>query len=482
MSDDDLGGYGTPLVAQGKSRVTRSHKTAGPSKFAPRSKQRLVEPQHEVIDVEDDQEVENGQGLAMPTRQNDRSRGNPVKSQPKSSKGKGKARAQASNQYANARVVEDDDSQVLDVSDEEMDEGPTSRPKKIVGEAADRSKYDKLVRQLEREKKFREEMEKRCEELTGQLEKIMRVRETEAEALMKAQKQQSEAEIEALKRLNTELTTNLAKIEPLMRSGKTSVLHLLTREAADEEKRKIENEVLVWRQRLEEAQEIIKEMEQSIKDKTQRAKSTEKELIFELEIEKKNYMTLKAKTPHAPARPQSTVVGLDGPSDVQLVRLYEDTTNLLVTRLKPQPSEYLNLDDWAATCIFTYTSSNDARKHSMYSPTTIVQTTSSNRWLCFTDLNFVLTCRWEKIDSENDAPVMSKNELQEMMYYEPMELDKESEEFVNRLQHMGTAFSFTRDQLALFLRTLYNTLDEALHDGNAEDVDEEEDRDVEFIE
>ncbi|KAJ3770765.1 hypothetical protein FB446DRAFT_742956 [Lentinula raphanica] len=457
MSDDDLGGFGTPPAAQGKSRVTRSHKTAGPSKFAPRSKQRLVEPQHEVIDVEDDQEVENGQGLAMPTRQNDRSRGNPVKSQPKSSKGKGKARAQASNQYANARVVEDDDSQVLDVSDEEMDEGPTSRPKKIVGEAADRSKYDKLVRQLEREKKFREEMEKRCEELTGQLEKIMRVRETEAEALMKAQKQQSEAEIEALKRLNTELTTNLAKIEPLMRSGKTSVLHLLTREAADEEKRKIENEVLVWRQRLEEAQEIIKEMEQSIKDKTQR----EKELIFELEIEKKNYMTLKAKTPHAPARPQSTVVGLDGPSDVQLVRLYEDTTNLLVTRLKPQPSEYLNLDDWAATCIFTYTSSNDARKH---------------------NLNFVLTCRWEKIDSENDAPVMSKNELQEMMYYEPMELDKESEEFVNRLQHMGTAFSFTRDQLALFLRTLYNTLDEALHDGNAEDVDEEEDRDVEFIE
>ncbi|KAJ3762691.1 hypothetical protein EV360DRAFT_35188 [Lentinula raphanica] len=309
-------------------------------------------------------------------------------------------------------------------------------------------------------------MEKRCEELIGQLEKIMRVRETEAEALMKAQKQQSEAEIEALKRLNTELTTNLAKIEPLMRSGKTSVLHLLTREAADEEKRKIENEVLVWRQRLEEAQEIIKEMEQSIKDKTQRdsrqAKSTEKELIFELEIEKKNYMTLKAKTPHAPARPQSTVVGLDGPSDVQLVRLYEDTTNLLVTRLKPQPSEYLNLDDWAATCIFTYTTSNDARKH---------------------NLNFVLTCRWEKIDSENDAPVRSKNELQEMMYYEPMELDKESEEFVNRLQHMGTAFSFTRDQLALFLRTLYNTLDEALHDDNAEDVDEEdEDKDVEFIE
>ncbi|KAJ4475864.1 hypothetical protein C8R41DRAFT_544556 [Lentinula lateritia] len=297
-------------------------------------------------------------------------------------------------------------------------------------------------------------MEQRCEDLTKQLEKIMRVRETEAEALMLAQKEQFEAEIAALERVNKELTTNLAKVEPLMRSGKTSVLHLLTREAADEENRKIENEVLAWRQQFEEAQEIIKERDQLIKESAQR----EKEVLFELEVEKKNFLAYKAKTQHGSVRPQGDVLGSDKPQNLQLVRLYEDSTNLLIVGLKPQRSQHLNFDDWTATCVFTYVSSHDAERHS---------------------LNFMLICRWERTDLEDDTPVKSKNQLHEMMYYEPLELDKESEEFIERLQHMGTAFSFTRDQLALFLRTLYNTLDEALHAGM--EVPEEE-VDVEIIE
>ncbi|KAJ3891951.1 hypothetical protein GG344DRAFT_46253 [Lentinula edodes] len=316
-------------------------------------------------------------------------------------------------------------------------------------------------------------MEQRCEDLTKQLEKIMRVRETEAEALMLAQKEQFEAEIAALERVNKELTTNLAKVEPLMRSGKTSVLHLLTREAADEENRKIENEVLAWRQQFEEAQELIKEKDQLIKESAQRGElilfnyklnidlvNLEKEVVFELEVEKKNFLAYKAKTQHGSVRPQGDVLGSDKPQNLQLVRLYEDSTNLLIVGLKPQRSQYLNFDDWTATCVFTYVSSHDAKRHSR----------------C---LNFMLICRWERIDLEDDTPVKSKNQLHEMMYYEPLELDKESEEFIERLQHMGTAFSFTRDQLALFLRTLYNTLDEALHAGP--EVPEEE-VDVEIIE
>ncbi|KAH7873628.1 uncharacterized protein C8R40DRAFT_1112879 [Lentinula edodes] len=461
MSDDDLGGYGTPPVRQAKTRVSRSqgNQVAGPSKPSSRSRQKLVElHHHEVIDVDNGQnEDELGSTTSIPTARGIHVGRNNTKVKPKSARAKGKARAQPLNSNGNMGGPGDDELQVVEESDYEMGgelNVGTSRSTMVVGEAVERKQYNELEKRLKREIKGREEMEQRCEDLTKQLEKIMRVRETEAEALMLAQKEQFEAEIAALERVNKELTTNLAKVEPLMRSGKTSVLHLLTREAADEENRKIENEVLAWRQQFEEAQEIIKEKDQLIKESAQR----EKEVVFELEVEKKNFLAYKAKTQHGSVRPQGDVLGSDKPQNLQLVRLYEDSTNLLIVGLKPQRSQYLNFDDWTATCVFTYVSSHDAKRHS---------------------LNFMLICRWERIDLEDDTPVKSKNQLHEMMYYEPLELDKESEEFIERLQHMGTAFSFTRDQLALFLRTLYNTLDEALHAGP--EVPEEE-VDVEIIE
>jgi hypothetical protein len=42
------------------------------------------------------------------------------------------------------------------------------------------------------------------------------------------------------------LTTQAAQAEPLTRSGKGSVLHLVTREAADEEKRAVERDMARW--------------------------------------------------------------------------------------------------------------------------------------------------------------------------------------------------------------------------------------------
>ncbi|KAJ3854624.1 hypothetical protein EV368DRAFT_80428 [Lentinula lateritia] len=461
MSDDDLGGYGTPPVPQAKSRVSRSqgNQVAGPSKPSSRSRQKVVELHHEVIDVDNDQDEELGLTTSLPIARGLHVGRSNTKVQLKSTRARGKARAQPLNLNGNMGRPGDEELRVVEESDYEMggelDVG-TSQSTKVAGEAVERKQYNELEKRLKREIKSREEMEQRCEDLTKQLEKIMRVRETEAEALMLAQKEQFEAEIAALERVNKELTTNLAKVEPLMRSGKTSVLHLLTREAADEENRKIENEVLAWRQQFEEAQEIIKERDQLIKESAQR----EKELVFELEVEKKNLLAYKAKTQHGSVRPQGDVLGSDKPQNLQLVRLYEDSTNLLIVGLKPQRSQHLNFDDWTATCVFTYVSSHDAKRHS---------------------LNFMLICRWERIDLEDDTPVKSKNQLHEMMYYEPLELDKESEEFIERLQHMGTAFSFTRDQLALFLRTLYNTLDEALHAG-PEVTEEEVDVDVEIIE
>ncbi|KAJ3933448.1 MAG: hypothetical protein NXY57DRAFT_1066609 [Lentinula lateritia] len=471
MSDDDLGGYDTHPVRQAKIRVSRSqgNQVAGPSKPSSRSRQKLVEPHHEVIDVNNAQnENELGLTTLIPTVRVIHI-GRNIK--PKSAQAKGKTRAQAPNSNGNMGELGDDELQVAEESDYEMGAElnvGTSRSTMVAGEVIERKQYNELEKRLKREIKGREEMEQRCEDLTKQLEKIMRVRETEAEALMLAQKEQFEAEIAGnikfskfravslmviltLERVDKEFTTDLAKVEPLTRSGKTSVLHLLTREATDVENQKIENEVLAWRQQFEEAQEIIKERDQLIKEK--------KEVLFELKIEKKNFLAYKAKTQHGSVHPQGDVFGSDKPQNLQLMRLYEDSTNLLIMGLKPN-AHSTSISMTGPRLVYLLAFLATMRKD-------------------IVGLKFMLICRWERTDLEDDTPVKSKNNLHEMMYYEPLELDKEFEEFIERLQHMGTAFSFTRDQLALFLRTLYSTVDEALYAGLA--VPEEE-VNVEIIE
>jgi len=42
--------------------------------------------------------------------------------------------------------------------------------------------------------------------------------------------------------------------------------------------------------------------------------------------------------------------------------------------------------------------------------------------------------------------------------YIPLELDKESVEFVEKLEFLGTSFTFKRDQLSLFFKTVYNKM------------------------
>ena len=54
-----------------------------------------------------------------------------------------------------------------------------------------------------------------------------------------------------------ELTSQLARVDSLNREGKTSTLHFLTREAADEERRGLQSEV----ERLE---EVVEEQKKTI--------------------------------------------------------------------------------------------------------------------------------------------------------------------------------------------------------------------------
>jgi len=63
--------------------------------------------------------------------------------------------------------------------------------------------------------------------------------------------------------LINELTTQIARLSPMLKDGRESTVHFLTREAADEEKRILE-------ERLEKAKEALKQKDAVIKDKDAR--------------------------------------------------------------------------------------------------------------------------------------------------------------------------------------------------------------------
>lgn len=68
-----------------------------------------------------------------------------------------------------------------------------------------------------------------------------------------------------------------------------------------------------------------------------------------------------------------------------------------------------------------------------------------------------------------EEPILETDQLVAAIHYAPMELDKESPDFVNGLNFLNTAFTFERNQLSLFLRTVYEKL--------AELMDSESDKD-----
>jgi hypothetical protein len=50
--------------------------------------------------------------------------------------------------------------------------------------------------------------------------------------------------------------------------------------------------------------------------------------------------------------------------------------------------------------------------------------------------------------------VKTKDDLQHMVRYTPLELDKESQEHIQKLDFLADTFTFAYDQMEYFLRTL----------------------------
>jgi hypothetical protein len=73
-----------------------------------------------------------------------------------------------------------------------------------------------------------------------------------------------------------------------------------------------------------------------------------------------------------------------------------------------------------------------------------------------------------------DEHVTSPDQLVRSIKYTPLQLDKESEDFIEKLRFLGEAFTFGSDQLALFLKTMYDTLGGAVQEVEEEGMEEYE--------
>src|SRR3954447_6644269 len=59
-------------------------------------------------------------------------------------------------------------------------------------------------------------------------------------------------------------------------------------------------------------------------------------------------------------RGAAVVVPGESPKHIEVIRLYEDLTNLLVTNVRYQKGKYFDLEDCILTCIYTYINENES--------------------------------------------------------------------------------------------------------------------------
>jgi hypothetical protein len=176
------------------------------------------------------------------------------------------------------------------------------------------------------------------------------------------------------------------------------------------------------------------------------------------EIERSQFLASNSsrKTPAASqGRAQGTILGSDNPKNTEVIKLYEDLTNLLVPILRFSAGKYFHLNEANFTCIYTLAPRNEdeGKGKSKACHPLLPQ---FNHFLS-TGLSFVLRFYHDKFHPDDPEPE-SQNELHEMVQYIPLELDKESLDFVQKLDYMGNCFNFSREQLPIFLNTIHTNL------------------------
>ncbi|KAF7338117.1 hypothetical protein MVEN_02036400 [Mycena venus] len=442
------------MSATGSERVTRTR--AGSSKPVSKSRRKQAKEEEEQDESDDFKEMVRDSGDEDEVMEVDPPPARKPAARPvakSGAKGKGKAKADSvpnkkQPSRAEVEVVDDDDdagapAAARAINNAVANNGATQLARRMDGSAAATKQIESLRRQLE-------SAQANIKDLSKQLEESYRVRQTEPEELLQRQVEKYEETIRTKELLLKQQAEMLSRKEPLSSEGKTSVLHMVTREHADAEKRSAEEQVVYWKRQADDKDRLLDEKDRKIAELMQ----IQSDLQFEIKAERENSQKATRNPPSVlRGRGPNGVLGSDDPKHSELVRFYEDVTNLLVTDIKVQEPKYLNLEEWSLTCIYTYEDKTGSE--------------ASRR-----SLGFLLRFTYDPFDPT--TPVESEDDLDRAAQYTPLNLDKEEPEFIDALQFLNTGFTFPRKQLPLFFNSLVTNMKAACEPDQSEPGSEPE--------
>ncbi|KAL1735417.1 hypothetical protein EV714DRAFT_244366 [Schizophyllum commune] len=359
----------------------------------------------------------------------------------KAVKGKGKAREDA---------MEVDGEETAAAAQEEEEEEDETEEKKVVSPVG--AKKKKPAARSKTEEGLRKRlaaMEEHNQQLEQQVHTLTEQRKRE-EQLQQDRQKVHDARIEAQQQIIGKMQTQIGHSSLLQTKGASSILGLLTRDAAEKEQD-------VLKKDLEKARETIKEKEDLVKQRDARIADLEqqvKEFQFELKMEREQSKQGGRNAPPSVQRNAAAKGQIDDPKPAVVLSFYEDLTNIIIPNVKPQPPQYLTEPEYDLHCVYTHAATDE-------------QAGSRVR-----ALEFVLRLTYNVAAGEEGNEIKSRDQLLPAVQYTPINLEKEKEDFVQRLDFLNNVFTFQRDQLPLFLHTLQTKFKEYLEPSEEEDQDQ----------
>ncbi|THH17108.1 hypothetical protein EW146_g3639 [Bondarzewia mesenterica] len=357
----------------------------------------------------------------------------PPAAEPPAAKGKGRkadARAVDAMEVDAVETIEDtEDEEEQALPQKPPASGQATRsttavppPRRAKEDSVSRREFDRVLKQLE-------QITSQRDQLSKQLEELFSIRRTEPEETLELSNEVFENKLMAQKELINELTSRLERVEPLI----------------NEEKQGIRKEMLDLERIIKEREKTITGKDQFISELRQNAVVLNQEL--KAEIERSKTLLERPRGLPSMAGSNSKPSSFNDPHRSATIKLYEDATNFLIVGAKITEGSVPGTDSVTFHCVF----SSGEPSHS---------------------LNFTLQTFWiPRADAQE--PYTSASDFDEQVKYTPQQLDKESEQFVERLDFLKDTFTFSRNQLDVLLKTLGDTMA-----GQSQ----EENEDVELVE
>lgn len=320
---------------------------------------------------------------------------------------------------------------------------PQTRPK-----AGDSEKMVALEKENARLKKRLDDLTAIHETTVKQAQEALQVRLTEPERVLQETISQFEATIQTQEKLLEEQSKKLAQYGAAPQSGPS--VQFLTRDAVDEEKKTLEV-------KLRQLEETVKKKDAQIVELIQKQSDSDKQLAYEIKLASE----YRAKNPPGAklnGGPRAvTPASASDPLQSEVVRFYEDLTNVLVTKVTLEPLRYPQWPDLKVyTFNCTYTCISEEKTEGTVNPS--IQFNLRTHWL-----------RRDAKDPDDPIPPSSRDELQAKCQYWPLNLDKETELFRERLDFFSDSFIFARDQMSVFFKTLGERLSVTQPENETED-------------